>query len=98
MSISEELRLELLKQDIMAKGSTIYDPLLKSLLKTAEEAIRREGIILDADKTEDNQLISCYAAYLWRQRDNPEMQMPRNLRYQLNNKLFAQKISQGDST
>lgn len=91
--MNDELTLELLKLDIMAKGSTVYDPLLKSLLKTAEEAIRREGASLKAESTEDNQLVASYAAWLWRQRKNPEMKMPVNVRYMLNNKIFAQKLA-----
>lgn len=92
--MNEELTLELLKLDIMAKGSTVYDPLLKALLITAEEAIKREGVSLRSDSTEDNKLVASYAAWLWRERENPEMKMPRNLRYMLNNKLISQHISQ----
>lgn len=89
--MDEKERLELLKIDIMAAGSSIYDQLLTRLLITAEEAIRREGAALDLENYEHNQYIIGYAAWLFKQRENPEMKMPRWLRYGLNNLIISQK-------
>ncbi len=91
--MDENYRLDLLKREIMALGSSVYDPLLIANLHTAEEFIKREGIVLNLDTSdEDNRLVVGYAAWLWRQRENPEMEMPRWLRYNLNNKIFSQKV------
>ena len=90
-------RLALLKANVGAIGSTIYDDLFNSLLATAESSIEREGITLNLDETEDNQLIVGYATWLFKQREQPDMQMPRWLRYGLNNKVLHQKaVVSGD--
>lgn len=87
-------RLTLLKLNLNAVGSVVYDDLFPSLLDTAKSMIEREGITLDLDEsTEDNNLVIGYAAYLFRQRGDPSMEMPRWLRYGLNNRLFSQKAS-----
>ena len=51
--------------------------------------IAEEGITL-ADTEEDRDLVVMYAAYLWRSRSTGE-DMPRMLRYALNNRLFSRK-------
>lgn len=84
-------RLALLKANVGAIGSTLYDDLFNSLLSSAQSMIEREGITLSLDKTEDNNLIVGYATWLFQQREQPDMQMPRWLRYNLNNKVLQQK-------
>ena len=59
------------------------------LAKLIENNIR-EGITL-ADTPEDAQLIEMYAAYLYRSRRDTSLQMPRMLRWALNNRLFGAK-------
>lgn len=85
--------LELVKLDIGAAGSHIYDLLLKMLMKSAKEAIIDEGIQLNF---EENQLhatiLVLYVKWLWDRRENPEMPMPRALRWNMNNILFGQKV------
>lgn len=94
--MDEQTRLELLKRELMAAGSSIYDALLKMQLKSAEKAIQIEGIELDLENEAfDNQLVIGYAAWLFRQRENPEMPMPKWLRWNLNNKLFSQHARKG---
>ena len=88
-------RLALLKANVGAIGSTIYDDLFNSLLTSAESMIRREGITLDLDEAEDNNLIIGYATWLFQQREQPDMDMPRWLRYNLNNKVLHQKAVSG---
>ena len=78
-------RLALLKANLGAIGSTIYDELLLSLITSAKSMIEREGITLDQDAAEDNNMIVGYATWLFQQREQPDMQMPRWLRYALNN-------------
>lgn len=89
--MDDESRLALLKANVSAIGSTIYDELFKSLLTSAKSMIEREGITLDMDSQEDNNLIVGYATWLFQQRELPDMQMPRWLRYNLNNKVMQQK-------
>ena len=86
-------RLALLKANVSAIGSTIYDDLFNSLLTSAKSMIEREGITLDMDVTEDNNLIVGYATWLFQQREQPDMQMPRWLRYALNNKVMQQQAA-----
>ena len=89
--MDDESRLALLKANASAIGSTIYDDLFKSLLTSAKSMIEREGITLDMDSQEDNNMIVGYATWLFQQREQPDMQMPRWLRYNLNNKVMQQK-------
>ena len=84
-------RLALLKANVSAIGSTIYDDLFNSLLTSAKSMIEREGLTLDMDSTEDNNMIVGYATWLFQQREQPDMQMPRWLRYALNNKVLQQQ-------
>lgn len=93
--MNDQARLALLKTNLGAVGSTLYDDLFTSLLNSAKSMIEREGIALDLDETEDNNLIVGYATWLFQQREQPDMEMPRWLRYNLNNKLFAQKAVSG---
>lgn len=89
--MDEQARLALLKANVSAIGSTIYDELFTSLLLSAKSMIEREGITLDQDAAEDNNMIVGYATWLFQQREQPDMQMPRWLRYALNNKVLQQQ-------
>ena len=89
--MDDQSRLALLKANVGAIGSTLYDDLFLSCLTSAKSMIEREGITLDMDAQEDNQLIVGYATWLFQQRENPTMTMPRWLRYNLNNKVLHQK-------
>ena len=95
--MNDQARLALLKANVGAIGSTLYDDLFGTLLTSAKSSIEREGIVLDLDDVEDNNLIVGYATWLFQQREQPEMQMPRWLRYNLNNKVLHQKaVSDGE--
>lgn len=82
--------LILLKLDLLITTSAIDSSLIQ-LLESAQEMIAREGVTLRPDSAEDNQLIVGYAAYLFRQRNDAGMQMPRWLRYGLNNRVLSEK-------
>lgn len=90
--MNEELLLKALKIDL-GIGTVMFDDRLRSRLRTAQARIAEEGIAL-ADTEADRDLVVMYAAYLWRSRVTGD-DMPRMLRYALNNRLFAQKASQG---
>jgi hypothetical protein len=94
--MDDQSRLSLLKANLSAIGSTIYDELFLSLLTSAKSMIEREGIVLDLDEQEDNNLIVGYATWLFQQREDPAMQMPRWLRYNMNNKVLHQKAVNAD--
>lgn len=85
-----------------------YDARLIDYLTFSADEIRRQGATLDLGDMSDAQLVIMYAAWLWRQRDGAggtyttsrfgADQMPRMLRYALNNKIFAQKMAGGVSS
>lgn len=94
--MDDQSRLALLKSNVSAIGSTSYDDLFLSLLTSAKSMIEREGIALDLDAAEDNNLIVGYATWLFKQREDSAMPMPRWLRYNLNNKVLHQKAVNAD--
>ena len=81
--------LSVLKTDLQI-SSTGYDEFLLSLIETAAAARSREGITL-TDRIEDGILTEMYAAYMYRQRRNEKAEMPRMLRWQLNNRIMSEK-------
>ena len=83
-------KLTLLKQDLQMLTSA-NDEFLKSLITTAESAIQREGIMLVENDMDIDMAVIQYAAYLFRKRAGNETEMPRFLRWRLNNILFSQK-------
>lgn len=94
--MDDQSRLALLKANLSAIGSTIYDDIFLSLLDSAKSMIEREGITLDLDAADDNNLIIGYATWLFQQRERPEMSMPRWLRYNLNNRVLHEKAVNAD--
>lgn len=75
--------------------TTAYDQRLGQYLTSAQTAIETEGITLTSS-VPDCDLVIRYAAWLWRKRATGEG-IPRNLRWALNNRLFAEKISGEDA-
>lgn len=72
---------------------------LMQYIETAEVFIEREGIILE-DTVSDQMLVSMYAMWLYDKRKTTGSKytsyyiqnMPRMLRYNLNNRLLQQKV------
>lgn len=81
--------LKILKIDLQV-SSTALDTYLNSLIGAAKEYISTEGITL-TESVGDAQLVEMYAAYLYRRRREENVQMPRMLRWALNNRLFSEK-------
>lgn len=73
--------------------TTAYDTRLTQYLNSAALSIATEGITLDNTNINDFNLQVMYAAWMWRKRDTGEG-MPRMLRYQLNNRLFSEKVGE----
>lgn len=94
--MTQEDLIKLLKVDLQLT-TTAFDGYLAQLLAAAEGMIAREGVDL-TDSAEDNQLRIMYADYLYRKRAGDNPQMPRMLRWALNNRLFGQKAGAQDVT
>ena len=73
--------------------TTAYDARLAQYITAAQSAIEIEGVELDSSSIADGNLVVMYAAWLWRKRDTGEG-IPRMLRWQLNNRLFSQKVGE----
>ena len=84
--MDEHEKLELLKLQLQRTG-TALDPLLRALLKQAEEAIAGHGITLGLADGDDYLHID-YAAYLYKRRNTPEMEMPQPLSWDLRNRYL----------
>lgn len=91
--MNNEMMLTALKVDL-GITTTAYDARLSQFLTSARAAIEIEGIVIDNESIDDCNLIVMYAAWLWRKRDTGDG-MPRSLRWQLNNRLFSQKLQEG---
>lgn len=91
MTLTDEDILEILKVDLQV-SSPALDLYLLVLIASARAYIAQEGITL-TDTVQDAMLVEMYAAYLYRRRRRREenVQMPRMLRWALNNRLFGQK-------
>ena len=83
-------KLAMLKIDLGITNDH-YDTRLRQYLQFATDEIKREGIKLLADDLSDDNLQIMYAAWLWRKRQDGD-EMPRMLRYALNNRLMSQKM------
>lgn len=86
--------LSLLKTDLQISADA-YDGYLSEMISLAREAIADEGIAIDAKSDRDGMLVELYAAYLYRKRKGEKTDMPRMLRYMLNNRLLRQKAGGG---
>ena len=82
--------LEMLKIDL-GISTNAYDDRLSQYLVSAGDYIAREGITIDFTQISDANLIVMYASWLWKKRDTTES-MPRMLRWNLNNRLFNEKV------
>lgn len=83
--------LQRLKIDLGIINSTVYDERLEVLLGVAEKEIIRQGATtLDSSDNEDAELIIDYARWQWLGRREPS-EMPRDLRFRLNNRIFSEK-------
>lgn len=76
--------------------TTAYDARLMQYIRAAQSQIEREGATLDLNDIEHCNIIAMYAGWTWRRRDTGEG-MPRMLRYSLNNLVFSQDMSGGES-
>lgn len=87
--MDKETMLEALKVDL-GITTAAYDVRLAQYIDSAKRAIEIEGIDL-TESISDCNIIVMYAGWMWRKRDTGEG-MPRMLRWQMNNRLFSQKL------
>ncbi len=85
--------LNILKIDLQVSSEKL-DAYLMELIMASKEYIEKEGIKLN-NSAGDGQLVEMYAAYLYRKRREEGAQMPRMLRWALNNRLFSAKAGGG---
>lgn len=93
-----ENQIAMLKVNLGLRAVTYeQDQYLGQLLDTAISRLQRDGITLDPDDAEHDQLVVMYAAWLYRKRaEDPEQQaMPLMLRTLRNSLLFGQKMAEG---
>ena len=89
--------LSSVKLDLQLIGNA-YDDFLLELIAQALEEIAAYGITLDPTSSRDAGLVRMYAAWLYRNRaaTNPaDSAMPRMLKFNLNNRLFREKMRGG---
>lgn len=85
--------LAILKTDLQV-SSPALDAYLSTLIASAKSYISTEGVIL-SDTPDDGMLVEMYASYLYRKRREEGTQMPRMLRWALNNRIFSAKMRGG---
>ncbi len=84
--------LSMLKVDLGIRTQA-YDQRLLNYIESAKQAITREGVTL-TDSAEDSMLVVRYAGWIWRRRDTGS-DMPRDLRWALNNRIFSEHMQGG---
>lgn len=91
--------LEIITDYMDEESKTAKNLELMQYIETAEAFIGREGIVL-VDNVSDQMLVSMYAMWLYDKRKTTGSKytsyyiqnMPRMLRYNLNNRLLQQKV------
>lgn len=91
--------LEIITDYMDEESKTAKNLELMQYIETAEAFIEREGIVL-VDNVSDQMLVSMYAMWLYDKRKTTGSKytsyyiqnMPRMLRYNLNNRLLQQKV------
>ena len=88
-----EYNLEIITEYMDADAKLQKETQLGYYLSSAIEFIEREGVVLDYDSPGDLMLIVMYASFLYEKRNDGVSVMPRALRYNLNTRLFKQKVT-----
>lgn len=89
-----ESNLELILDYMDADAKEAKEAELLVYINSAKQYIAREGITLDLTQIGDCLLIVMYAGWLYeKRRDQSVSPMPRMLRWNLNNRVFSEKIN-----
>lgn len=96
-----EYNLELITEYMDGDALEQKEEELLLYLNSAKKFITTEGITLDLEEFDDCQLVVMYAAWLYEKRkavatgyNNAIGPMPRMLRWNMNNRLFHQKVGE----
>lgn len=92
--MTEESMLTALKIELMISPSnTAYNDYLTGKLNAAKAFVIREGAATLSPETsiEDAEIVIGYAAFLHRQKSEKDAEMPRWLRWAINNRVFSEK-------
>ena len=84
--------LELIFEYMDADTKASKELELTQYIQSSVDYIEREGITLKYSDISDCLLVVMYAAWLYDKRKDGVAIMPRMLRYNLNNRLFSQKV------
>lgn len=84
--------LEIITDYMDAEAKLQKETQLGYYVDSAIAFIKREGITLNYANVGDLMLITMYAAYLYDKRNDGVSVMPRALRYNLNNRVFQEKL------
>lgn len=90
----------LMLADLGYTGTDIPDEtkaLLEAKLAAAVVQLAEKGLTLDLSAVADNELLSAYAAWMYRQRSS-ESPMPPYLRYALNNRIVRAVTTAQEAT
>lgn len=66
---------------------------LQNYINASVEFIERQGITLDYSAMGDLMLVTMYSQYLYDKRMDGVSVMPRALQYELNNRVFQEKVN-----
>lgn len=91
---SLEWNLEIITEYMDADSRTAKELELTQYIYASVSFMETEGITLDYSRFDDCMLVVMYAAYLYEKRKDVTAQYPRMLRYNLNNRLFSEKVKQ----
>lgn len=93
-----EADLEILTDFMDAEAKAEKEAELTQYLEAAKTYIAREGATLDLTDIGDCRLVVMYAAWLYgKRRESTGAGMPRMLRWNLNNRIFAEKTGDADA-
>ena len=85
--------LELITDYLDADSKAAKETELLQYINASMQFIQREGITLDLSDIGDSMLVVMYASWLYDRRKDGVAIMPRMLRYNLNNRLFSEKVT-----
>lgn len=85
--------LEIITDYMDAEAKAQKETQLGYYIDSAIEFIEREGVTLNYSNVGDLMLITMYGSYLYDKRNDGVSVMPRALRYNLNNRVFQEKVN-----
>lgn len=85
--------LEIITDFMDAQAVSIVETELEQYIRSSCAFIEREGITLNLDDISDCLLVTMYASWLYDKRKDVTAVMPRMLRYNLNNRVFSEKVN-----